>query len=108
MTGKRLMSLKEKNNKSYRYISELNQEVLHLKIELFEKERRIKDKLSICIERVEDKWKDKEAEQIKQSNKYEAKFELIETALEDYDLQIKQTNGGFLLTDLLYNGEDEE
>ena len=56
----------------------------------------------------ETKWKDKEIEWIKRSTEYEQKMALIETALEDYDIQIKWTKEGFSLTDLLYDGEEEE
>ena len=39
---------------------------------------------------------------------YENKLAGIEIVLEDYDIQIKQTKGGFLVMDLLYNREEEE
>ena len=54
------------------------------------------------------KWKEKEVEWIKQSMEYEQKIALIETALEDYDIQIKWTKGGFLVMDLMYDKEEEE
>ena len=39
---------------------------------------------------------------------YEEKLALIDKALEDYDIEIKQMKGGLLLTDLLYNMEEED
>ena len=53
------------------------------------------------------KWKDREVEWIKWSTEYKDKLVLIEIALEDYDMQIKWTNRELLLTDLLYDWEEE-
>ena len=56
----------------------------------------------------ENKWKEKEEEWIKRSIEYEKKLAVIEIVLEDYDLQLKWTNGELIVTDLLYDREEEE
>ena len=37
---------------------------------------------------------------------YDQKMNLIVLALENYDIKLKWTNGGLLLTDLLYDKKD--
>ena len=54
------------------------------------------------------KQKEKEAEWSKKKMEYENKLAGIEIALEDHDIQIKWTEDGYLVIDLLYDGEEEE
>ena len=82
----------------------------HLQEVSTKQRERLKCKDEECKKRqieTNTKQKDKEVEQIKRSMEYKEKLALIETVLEDYNIQIKWTKGGLLLTDLLYDGEEE-
>ena len=86
--GKRLISLERINNECYRYISELNQAVSHIEKELIKKERSIKDELSFCIERVEEKeeeilkkYKELQDNTLEVEKRYIAKIQQLDKVL---------------------------
>jgi len=54
----------------------------------------------------DNKWKAKETVYEQKCQEYDQKINLIVSALEDYDIKLKWTNGGLLLTDLLYDEKD--
>ena len=53
------------------------------------------------------KWKEKEEEQIQIEKDYDERIDLIEIALEDYDVKIEWVNKKLSVSDLFYDNEDE-
>ena len=105
------VQLKKLTESNIRALNEKEKSIKEHLQEVSTKQReRLKYKDKECKKRqieTNTKQKDKEVEWIKQSMEYKEKLALIETALEDYDIQIKWTNRELLLTDLLYDREEE-